>query len=532
MELIVQVHNEAALAASLEAGAAGAAVRLPRGPDPEWWSEIRIWQAAARRRPSKFYLIWDYLVEELDFPRAMELLGAIAHLGPDALVLRDPGLTREARLRYPHLVLQAAGNWGFHNSTGLKLAESLGFSRVVLQAPTSLKDLALLRRQSSLPLQVEMPPFCSGYSGLCLAEEYLGLDSHCCCRPPEPDSPADFLMPALEMLAGLDQIGVEAVQVRSDFFQGESLGQVLGLYRAVWEAPASDRPRVLAATRQVLAAFGDRFRIGQPREDTAPEKPLAKSSARPAPEAPKPVPGMLLRRDVLWLEARGYPEASDLAREWRDPILIELTRDNYAAFLPELRRWAPRRLIWRLPPVIQESALPFYRKALETLRQGGYSRLVAGDWGAAALAGAAGFEVFGDQTLGVRNTPALETARQAGVAHICLPPAKRPEDWQKWLGTAPPGRFWSYLYHIPALAVYPRAVATPLPPAPGLRWVTYGENVCLSKESPEHLEKAAEWLFRQGVAPLVVSLPRSRLPWGRVPLLEAPRPRQTPRPRK
>jgi collagenase-like PrtC family protease len=531
MELIVQVHNEAALAASVEAGAAAVAVRLPRAPSPEWLSEIQTWQAAARRRQRRFSLLWDRLVAEADLPQALELLEAIAQIAPDALTLRDPGLSREARRRHPRLMLQAAGNWGFHNSPGLKLAATLGFSRVVLQAPIGLTDLALLRRQSSLPLELELPAFCAGYPGLCLAADFLGQECSGCCRPPEAANPADFLMPALEMLAGLTQQGVEAVRVRSDFFEDDALGQVLGLYQAVGEAPAADRTGVLAAARQVLAAFGDRFGAGPPQESAAPEPPPAKSPAWPAPSAPKPVPERLLRRGVLWLEARGFPEASALVREWRDPLLLELTRDNYAAFLPELRRWGPRRLIWRLPPVIPEAALPFYRKALETLRQGGYSRLVAGDWGAAALAAAHGYEVFGDQTLGVRNTPALEAARASGVARVCLPPVPRPADWRPWLNTAPPGSFWSYLYHVPALAVCPRTAA-PLPPPPGLRWVACGEHLCLSKESPEHLEAAAEHLSRQGVAPLVVSLPRSRLPWGKVPDLAASRPRHTPRPRR
>jgi collagenase-like PrtC family protease len=532
MQLIVQVHSEASLAASLEAGAAGVAVRLPRAPTPEGLSEIKTWQAAARRRHRRFSLLWDYLVAEADFPQALELLEAIASISPDALTLRDLGLTRETRRRYPQLVLKAAGNWGFHNSPGLKLAAALGFSQAVLQAPVGLTDLALLRRQSSLPLELELPPFCAGYPGLCLASDCLGLECPGCCRPLEPVGPAEFLMPALEKLAGLAQLGVEAVRVRSDFFEADALAQVLGLYQAVGEAPASDRAGVLAAARQVLESFGDRFRTGPPREAACPGPPPAKSPAWPAPSAPQPVPERLLRRGVSWLEARGYPEAAALAREWRDPLLLELTRDNYAAFLPELRRWGPRRLIWRLPPIIPESALPFYRKALETLRQGGYSRLVAADWGAAALAFAAGFEVFGDQTLGVRNTPALEAARAAGVARVCLPPASRPADWQQWLSTAPPGRFWSYLYHVPALAVCPRTAPTPPPPAPGLRWVTCGEHLCLSKESPEHLEAAAERLSRQGVAPLVVSLPRSRLPWGKVPVLAASNPRHPPRPRR
>lgn len=58
-----------------------------------------------------------------------------------------------------------------------------------------------------------------------------------------------------------------------------------------------------------------------------------------------------------------------------------------------------------------------------------------------------------------------------------------------------------------------------------------GEHACLCKEAPEHLEKAAEWLPRQGVAPLVVALPRSGLPWGKAPALAAPGPRRS-RPRK
>ncbi len=532
MELLVQVHHEGALAAALDAGAAGVMVRLPREPDPAWWSEMRRWQDAARRRTRSFYLVWDRLVSEPDFPGALEQLGAIAQMPPDALALRDPGLTLEARRLLPQLPLLAAGNWGFQNSPGLKLAADLGFSRVTLPAPTSLKDLALMRRQSSMPLQVELPPYCAGYSSLCLAEEYLGLDCARCCRALGPENPAGYLIPSLELLAGLCRLGVEFVQVRSDLFPTQALGQVLGLYRTVCEAPAAERPRVLAAAGQVLAAFGDRFANGQPREEFPPTEPFPKSGTRPAPPSgPAPLPEALLRRrGLLWLEARGYPEAAALARDWREPILVELTRDNYAGFLPELRRWGPRRLIWRLPPAIPESALSFFQKALETLRQGGYSRFVAGDWGAAALAAALGCEVYGDQTLGVRNTRALEAARQAGVHRVCLPPARRPDDWHQWLNAAPPGRFWSYLYHSPALAVCPRGAAPP--PLPGLRWVAYGENLCLSKETPEHLEKSAEWLSRQGVAPLVLSLPRSRLPWGRAPKLTAPAPRRPFQPRK
>ncbi len=259
----MQIQNREALTTALEAGAAAVAVRLPRDPPADWWIEAGVWQSAARRRNGKFYLLWDRLVREAEFTGALQMLGAVARMNPDALVLRDAGLAREARLRFPHLLLHAAGSWGFQNSPGLRLAETLGFGRVVLDSPLGLKDLALLRRQSSIPLAVALPPGRRGYSSLCLAEDYLGRDCDWRCDSLEPEDPAEVIMASLEMLSGLCQLEVEAVQVRSDFL-GASLKQALGLYQAVWEAPAAERPQVLAAAREVLAAFGHRFRSEPP----------------------------------------------------------------------------------------------------------------------------------------------------------------------------------------------------------------------------------------------------------------------------
>ena len=108
--------------------------------------------------------------------------GPAATLQPDALVLRDPGLCREARGRYPELVLHAAAACGYHNSPGLRLAESLGYRRVVLAGPINLKDLALMRRQTTLPLEVVLPQPCPGYGHLCLLDEYLGAGCPACCH--------------------------------------------------------------------------------------------------------------------------------------------------------------------------------------------------------------------------------------------------------------------------------------------------------------------------------------------------------------
>jgi collagenase-like PrtC family protease len=523
MELVLQIGSEEALAAALEVGAGAVAVRLPRKPSREWWGEIRGWQTAARRREVPFYLVWDRLVEQPDLSRAEAMLAQVAELKPQALVLRDVGLAREARRRYSDLSLHAAGAWGCQNSLGMIAAQVLGFERVVLDGPLSLKDLALMRRQSPLPSAVTVPGSFWGFPGLCLVQDYLGPDVAAEFLKSSLSSRAPGLTAALDTLPGLTQLGVEAIQVGWEFTQGDSVKQVAKLCRMVWEASPADRPGVLAAAREVLAAFGDLLaETGDPKDKPGPPEPRRGQDpgGKPGPSPPKTGPPK-----AVWLEARDYPEAAALARDWRGPLVVSLTPENYGAFLPEHRRWRPRRLVWRLPPVIRESALTFYQKAMDTLRQGGYARFIAGDWGAAVLARKLG-EVYGDQTLGVRNVWALEAARELGVPRICLPPGD-PSKWRDLV--KPDAGWWGYLSHTPALAVWPSGTEPPLPrtlAGQRLRRVAEGEMVLLCKRAPENLEDQAPGQQRRGVVPLIIALPRSGLPWNRVPPGLESRPRE------
>jgi collagenase-like PrtC family protease len=529
MELVLQIGSPEAFSAALEAGVGGVAVRLPLNPGPDWWDEAGVWQTAARRRNVRFYLVWDGLIEQPDLDPAEEILARAAELRPDALVLRDMGLVREARRRYPGLSLHASGAWGCQNSLGLGLAQTLGFRQVVLDAPLSLKDLALMRRQSQMPVEAVVPASPWGFSGLCLVQEYLGMEAAFQLARAISPSPAQTMPGALENLASLLQLGVEAVQVGWEFTRGESLRQVVKLCRLLWEASPAARPGVLDAAREVLAAFGELVAEGAGAD---PISPKHDSGARNKGRRPGPPdkPQKAIPAKDIWLEARDYTEAAALARDWRGVLVVSLTPENYGAFLPEHRRWKPRLLVWRLPPVIRESALTFYLKALETLRQGGYLRFIAADWGAAALARRLGAEVYGEQTLGVRNVWALKAARELGVARICLPPGD-PDRWRDLL--KPEAGFWGYLSHYPALGVWPRGAEPALPRTLAgykLRRVVEGELALLCKRVPENLEPQTGLLQSRGVAPLVVALPRSGLPMNRVPVeLELRRP-QAPRP--
>ena len=525
MELVVHILNQESLAVVLEQGAGAVAVPLPRDPEGRVWSELTDWQAAAQARGLKFYLVWDELLTEAELPKVADKLEKVARLNPDGVQLRDLGLVKEARWRYPHLPLVAAGNWGAHNSPGVRLAEAMGFTRVVVDGPVSLKDLALIRRQTAVPLAVALLTGCQGYASLCLMAEYLGVSCAACCLARPED--AGTLMAALETFSGLCQLGIEAVQIRGELFAPASLTRVIGLFQAVATASPMERPKVLAAARQVVEAFGESLKMAAPPAGTCQGSPVypLPPSQQSAASASRPY---LQARGRIWLEARDYAEAEELSREWREPLVLTLTSDSYAAFLPEHRHWGPRRLIWRLPPAIPESSLAFYQKALETLGQGGYNRFVAGDWGAVALAGTVDGQVYGDQTLGVRNSWSVKAFREFKVARVCLPPGHRPEHWQDILAAAPSGRFWSYLYQCAALAVCPQEAAALTPPA-NLRWMAEDGKAFLCLKAPQNLLDLEPWFKQQTIFPLVVALPHSPRPRGQIPAWLKARPQDRPR---
>jgi hypothetical protein len=525
MELVVTVTQEQTLAAALEAGVGAVSAPLPRWPKTGWDAAMRQWRQAAGERGVKFYLSWEWPVARQDWPQALELLNAAAGMEPEALALRDLGIMRQAQARFPKLPLWAAGSWGGHNSPGLRLAQRLGFSRAAVAGPVSLKDLALMRRQCPLPLEVALPaaPWC--YPHLCLLPEHAGLDCTACqARFGREADTLGHLRRGLELFAGLCQLQVDAVHLGRDLTDAAKLRRVVEVYQTVRQAAAAHRPGVLAAAAQVLAAM---------LSDDAPEPP-------PPPDTPGPRPssrtgrrelylpqGYEPGRGQVWLEVRDYQEAAALGGAWRDLLLLELTPQNYSAFLADHRRWSPRRLAWRLPGIIPESSLAFFQKALETLHTGHYRHFVAGDWSGAALIKALGGEALADLPLGLRNHEAGQAARPLGVSRACL----SPEEARSGGFEAEPD-FWAYLSHFPALMVcrppdkrlYPEILG---PHGEPRRWRRMGELLALHEKTPRQCpafrgNQPPAWL-----RPLVLSLTHSGLPWG-----QAPQPPPKPAPRR
>lgn len=96
-------------------------------------------------------------------------------MGPDALIMSDPGLIMMVREAFPdmdiHLSVQAnAVNWA-----SVKFWKQMGLTRVILSRELSLEEIAEIRKQvPDIELEVFVHgALCMAYSGRCLLSGYI-----------------------------------------------------------------------------------------------------------------------------------------------------------------------------------------------------------------------------------------------------------------------------------------------------------------------------------------------------------------------
>lgn len=102
-------------------------------------------------------------------------LKPVVEMGPDALIMSDPGLIMLVREHFPempiHLSVQAnAVNWAT-----VKFWQQMGLTRVILSRELSLDEIEEIRRQVP-EMEIEIfvhGALCMAYSGRCLLSGYI-----------------------------------------------------------------------------------------------------------------------------------------------------------------------------------------------------------------------------------------------------------------------------------------------------------------------------------------------------------------------
>ncbi|MCP4125982.1 MAG: tRNA 5-hydroxyuridine modification protein YegQ [Gammaproteobacteria bacterium] len=123
----------------------------------------------------KFFLACNLMPHGAKLKTFMRDMEPVVALGPDALILSDPGLIMLARERWPDMPLHLSVQANTVNAASVKFWQQIGLSRIILSRELSLDEVAEIRQECpDMELEVFIHgALCIAYSGRCLLSGYF-----------------------------------------------------------------------------------------------------------------------------------------------------------------------------------------------------------------------------------------------------------------------------------------------------------------------------------------------------------------------
>ena len=142
--------------------------------------ELREVLSLARQRDVKAYVTVNTYPRNEEIDELPEYLQELEELKVDALIVADVGVISLARQFAPSIPLHLSTQANTVNYQAAKFWESLGLTRLVAARELSRDEIARLRRETSLELEVFVHgAMCVAYSGRCLLSNVLtGRDAN------------------------------------------------------------------------------------------------------------------------------------------------------------------------------------------------------------------------------------------------------------------------------------------------------------------------------------------------------------------
>ena len=130
----------------------------------------------ARGKNVKVYVacnIYSRNSEQEALSRYLEKLG---HIGPDAVIIADPGIVAMARERIPHIDIHLSTQASTTNVNACRFWKSQGVKRINLARELPLSDIRDIAGAAGLEIEVFVHgAMCISYSGRCLLSSFLTL---------------------------------------------------------------------------------------------------------------------------------------------------------------------------------------------------------------------------------------------------------------------------------------------------------------------------------------------------------------------
>lgn len=123
----------------------------------------------------KGYVTLNTLVFDDELTAVENAVRACAASGVDAVIVQDFGVARVVSAIAPEMKMHASTQMTCTDAGSVEMARELGVCRVILARELSLSDIALLRSQTAMELEVFVHgALCVAYSGQCLTSEAIG----------------------------------------------------------------------------------------------------------------------------------------------------------------------------------------------------------------------------------------------------------------------------------------------------------------------------------------------------------------------
>lgn len=234
------------------------------------------------------YVTLNTLVFDDELERVEASVRACVRAGADAVIVQDLGVLRLVRAVAPELRIHASTQMTCTDRASVGLAAKLGASRVILARELSLEQIAQIRAQTAIELEVFVHgALCISYSGQCLTSEAIGGRSanrgacaQACRLPyevvvdgePRPESERTFLLSPEDLEASalvprLIGIGVNALKIEGRLKGADYVATTTRLYRravdgALGRGPGPTKEDVELALQSYSRGSGTGFLLG------------------------------------------------------------------------------------------------------------------------------------------------------------------------------------------------------------------------------------------------------------------------------
>ena len=129
----------------------------------------------AKIRNVKTNLALNTLIKNNELDDAINIVKQSYDAGIDAVIVQDLGLAKQLMNVFPDLPIHASTQMTIYNLEGVRLAEKLGFSRVVLARELPISEIEYICKNTDIEIEVFIHgALCMSYSGQCLLSSMIG----------------------------------------------------------------------------------------------------------------------------------------------------------------------------------------------------------------------------------------------------------------------------------------------------------------------------------------------------------------------